>query len=226
MSSEDTSKSLWSNPVSFGILFSASHSFSFTPQSKESLIGVGVICSSGEKTCGACCWSPSLPRADVEKKLRRHRDLFPERGIPSAFGLLWHELRARRGLDLILAPLLWIPLARAWLRARLQARLVCAFVAFRDRSETALGCLLHPERSAGVDRRPFAFRLLRSFACGAPDYLCDGALRFEAAPPRERRRFQIAVRELDWFDYGHAASRFASHSGGTPCPSSFTRRST
>ena len=56
-----------------------------------------------------------------------------------------------------------------------------------------------------IDRDPAAVAAGR----GEIDYLCAAAKRFELEAPRDRRRFEIAAREMDWFDYGRAASTFA-----------------
>lgn len=194
----------------------------------------------GEKTCGACCWGPSVSREGLARRLRRHRALFPSSGLPGPVGLLRHELLARRGLDLLLAPLLWLPVLGSKLRSWFQGRVVCSFLAFLDDGETAVGCLLHPTRWDGAESRRGAFRLLAGVACGAPDYLCASAVRFSRETPLSRLRFQIATRRLDWFEYSLAASTYGAHgtrkvpacapkqrlSGVSPCPSSSTKRST
>jgi hypothetical protein len=180
-----------------------------------------VICSLGDKTCGACCWGPSVSREELVLRLRRHRTLFESGGRPGAWRLLLHELRARRGFDLLLAVLLLIPWVEKKARRWFQARVVCAFLAFRDATESTVGCLLHPARWNGEDLRPAAFRMLPRVSCGSPDYLCPAARNFESATPIARLRFQLAARETDWFDYSRAASTF-SHSrsvqkGEPPC---------
>lgn len=175
-----------------------------------------MICTLGEKTCGACCYGSGVSRERLSRLLRRHRLVFHRRGRPSRLTLLWHELRARRGLDLILGPLLHLPVLGRKLRARFQDSVACAFLAFRDESETTVACLLHPARWNGSDRRRAAFGLLAGIGCGAPDYLCASARRFELAEPPDRREFEIATRGMDWFDYGRAASRFRPK-GDTSC---------
>jgi hypothetical protein len=117
--------------------------------------------------------------------------------------------------------LLFIPGVEGKLRRWFQARVVCAFLAFRDGTEATVGCLLHPTRWNGEDSRRNAFRLLPGVSCGSPDYLCPAARNFESATPIARLRFQLAARETDWFDYSRAASTF-SHSrsaekGDPPC---------
>lgn len=189
-----------------------------------------MICSLGGKTCGACCWGSGVSRDDIARRLRRHRDLFGAIGAGGRLALLGHELLSRRGLDLLLAPLFLIPYLGAKLRARFGERVVCAFVAFLDGSETSVGCLLHPARWDGRDRREAAFGLLAGVGCGSPDYLCAAAKSFALEAPRERRRFQIAARDMDWFEYSRAASSFTAsrlhRKGVSSCPSSSTRRST
>jgi hypothetical protein len=188
-----------------------------------------VICSLGDKTCGACCWGPSVSRRDLVRRLRRHRSIFDVSDRPTKWRLFRHELRARRGFDLLLAVLLLVPYVQAKARRRFHAGVVCAFLAFRDKTETSVGCLLHPTRWNGEDFRRSAFRLLPGVSCGSPEYLCPAARNFEAATPLERLRFQLAARETDWFDYSLAASTFSlSHhaeKGAPPCRSSSTRRS-
>jgi len=198
-----------------------------------------VICSVGGKTCGACCWSGTVSRDVLTARLRRHRGLFARHlnkdQAPHALALLWHELRARRGADLLWAPLLWLPFVGPRLRTRLAARAVCAFAAFRDEDEQRVGCLLHPQRWNGHEIRPrAAFRLLRGFGCGSPDYACAGASRFAAANGAGRARFLDDTRSLDWFAYSAVAPLFAAdrHVPATSpeprsaaCPSSSTRPS-
>jgi hypothetical protein len=117
-----------------------------------------------------------------------------------------HELRARRGLDLVLGPLFLLPGIGVALRSWYRARLVCGFVAFRDETETTVGCLLHPSRWKGADLRSSAFRLLPGVGCGSADYLCSAARRFHASTPEERTRLSEVVRGLDWYEYSLRAS--------------------
>jgi hypothetical protein len=180
-----------------------------------------------------------VSREVLSGRLRRHRRLFHEqqpasRRPPGTLALLWHELRARHGADLLWAPLLWLPLVGPRIRAWLAADAVCAFAAFRDEAERQVGCLLHPIRWEGRDVRPrAAFRLLRGLGCGAPDYACSGAARFSRADKASRGRFLDETRSLDWFTYSAAAPAFtADHhdvsttdTRSTPCPSSSTRPS-
>ena len=116
----------------------------------------------------------------------------------------------RRGLDLIVAPLLIVPVVRGLVSNMLRRRLVCAFAAFLDDAESRVGCLLHPDGAEGSDlRERTAFRLLRSFGCGSPDYLCLGARAFEAASASSKQRFQSETEGMDWHAYGLGASAFA-----------------
>ncbi len=169
-----------------------------------------MICSREGKTCGACCWSPRLSRTELRRKLRRHRRQFRSTKPRSSLGLLRHELLVRRGLDLIVAPLLIVPVVRGLVSTLVRRRLVCAFAAFLDDAESRVGCLLHPDGAEGADlRERTAFRLLRSFGCGSPDYLCSGARAFEAASASSKQHFQSETGGMDWHAYGLAASAFA-----------------
>jgi hypothetical protein len=123
--------------------------------------------------------------------------------------LLLHELLSRRGIDLILAPLLWIPLLSAWIRKRLVPHVVCAFVRFEGADNQQVGCALHPTRWNGVDvRHDVAFRLLRGFSCGSPDFLCAEAHRFATSlsqPSQEPYQIpQVSFVVPDWYDYSQA----------------------
>jgi hypothetical protein len=161
-----------------------------------------------------------VSREDLVHRLRRHRALFDGRR-PGRWSLLRHELRARRGFDLVLAVLLFLPYVQGKVRLWFHARVVCSFLAFRDATEETVGCLLHPARWNGDDLRPAAFRLLPGVSCGSPDYLCAAARNFESATPIARLRFQLAARETDWFDYSLAASTFSRsrsvQKGEPPC---------
>jgi hypothetical protein len=132
---------------------------------------------------------------------------------PSRWQLLRHELAARRGIDLLLAALLLIPVLSDWLRPRLKSRMVCAFLGIEDAEERRLGCLLHPTRWEGTELRPAsAFRLLRGFGCGSPRYLCSAAHRFAAARAEQVREFARQVAGMDWYHYSRAAPRFRARS--------------
>ena len=147
-----------------------------------------LICSPGGKTCGACCSGPLVSRESLTRRLRRHKALFKHhlssRDLPGAWSLLWHELRARTGLDLIWAPLLRLPFVSERLRGWLATRVVCSFLAFRDEAEQQVGCLLHPASWARRDvRGRAAFRLLRDVGCGASDYFCAGGATLHVRLP-------------------------------------------
>jgi len=171
-----------------------------------------MICSFGQQTCGACCWSPCVSRGELERRLRRHQRLFEGRApgaLPSMGALVAHELRARRGADLLWSPLLLLPWIGPRLRGWLSRRAVCAFAAFRDRGERQVGCLIHPSLHQGRDvRRRAAFRLLSGLGCGTADYACAGASRFETAEASTRARFRQRVRRMDWHEYGRVAPSF------------------
>ena len=172
------------------------------------------LCRSGGHTCGACCWGEAVPRRVLAERLRRQtgwfKRLIPPGAPPSPLRLLMFELIARRGLDLLVAPLLWGPWFGAWLRARLHRTMSCAFLAYTDANQEQIGCLLHPTQWQGVDRRRAAFTLLSGMGCGRPDFFCLAAWRFAHASPGERFEFLTRVTEADWFGYSQAAARFTS----------------
>jgi hypothetical protein len=116
---------------------------------------------------------------------------------------------------MVLAPLFLLPWIARKLRSWYRTRVVCAFLAFLDPSETTVGCLLHPSLWKGVDGRKAAFGMLAGMGCGPADYLCSAARRFEASSGEEKRCFSEAVRALDWFEYSLEASTFkeTSHAG-------------
>jgi hypothetical protein len=171
-----------------------------------------ALCRLDGHTCGGCCWGENLTRASLAARLRRQSALFrrwfSERP-PTPLVLACYEVVARGGLDLLLAVLLWIPLLGEVLRPWLRRRLACAFLGFEDRAGSRVACLLHPTRWGGAERRPAAaFRLLRGLGCGAPDYLCQGALAFRRAAWEDRARFRRDTGSLDWHEYSKAAPAF------------------
>jgi hypothetical protein len=149
-----------------------------------------------------------LTRAELTEALRRHRRLFGGASSAGALALFWHELRVRRALDVLFAPLLMLPLVGGVVASCLRRRLVCAFAGFLDGAETRVGCLIHPGRTNGKDLRRAAFRLLSGFECGPADYLCAGARNFRAASHLAKRRFHSETEGMDWHGYGLAASSF------------------
>lgn len=133
-----------------------------------------MICSLEGKTCGACCWSPRLSRAELRRKLRRHRRQFRATKPRSSLGLLRHELLVRRGLDLIVAPLLIVPVVRGLVSTLLRRRLVCAFAAFLDDARAGSAACCIP-----MVRKVPTFGSARRFgSCGAS----DAGLRIISAP--------------------------------------------
>ncbi len=169
------------------------------------------LCRFAGHTCAACCWGEGVPAPALRSRLRRQTRLFRRHLAggrpPGRLALLLHELRARGGLDLLWAALLLVPLLGDWLRPRLKARAVCAFLG-HEGGEGRVGCLLHPARWGGRDARGAAFALLPGFACGRPDYYCLAAHFFAAAGWRERERFARRVAGLDWYEYSRAATSF------------------
>jgi hypothetical protein len=171
------------------------------------------LCRFDGHTCGGCCWGDAVRPAPLRSALRRQSRLFrrlrPSPGVPDGWQLVRHELAARRGLDLLLACLLCIPVLSAWLRPWLRRHLVCAFLGFEDGGERRVGCLLHPGRWGGVEVRPrAAFRLLPGVSCGAPDWYCLAAHWFVRATWQERRDFARRTRALDWYGYSRAATAY------------------
>ena len=176
-------------------------------------LGPEALCRSGAHTCGRCCWGEAVQRPTLARRIRRQTRLFarliPADRPPSALLLLLFELVARRGVDLILAPLLLIPFLGDWLRPRLQRHMSCAFLGFDDAAETRIGCLLHPARRQGDDRRQHAaFALLRGFGCGPAAFYCLGAWRFAHASVLRQHWFLAGVQGVDWFT---ASAQVASY---------------
>jgi hypothetical protein len=172
-----------------------------------------ALCSLGERSCGACCWSEALSRDALRPRLRRHGRLFAKHlaagRLPGAISLLWHELRALPGADVVFGLMQWLPLLGPRLRRRIWERIVCPFAAFRGPDERQVGCLLHPSRWGGRDvRAQSALRFLPGFGCGAASYACSGAARFAVASDFDRRRFDLETASLDWYSYSAAAPRF------------------
>jgi hypothetical protein len=173
-----------------------------------------VLCRLDSHTCAGCCWGEDLSRAALAARLRRQSALFrrwfsAERQ-PTPLSLACYEVVARGGLDLLLGLLLWIPLLEDVLRPWLRRRLTCAFLGFEDGAESRVGCLLHPTRWNGEERRPAsAFRLLRGLGCGAPDHFCQAALLFRRARWEDRASFRRGCASLDWHGYSQAAMAFS-----------------
>lgn len=152
-----------------------------------------------------------MSRPHLAAQLRRQVRLFARfrcGRVPSRLALLGHELAARRGLDLFAAVLFLVPGLGPLLRRRLRDRVCCAFLGFTDAAETRAGCLLHPARWGGADRRrEAAFALLPGYGCDEPGYFCEPAARYATAPVAERRRFRNEAGGADWFDYSRAVER-------------------
>lgn len=204
------------------------------------------LCRVGPRSCGGCCWASEISCKELEPRLARHRRLFARLRSstrpPSRFRLLVYELRVRRGLDLVLAVLQWVP----WLRGRVSrwfaADVVCAFAAFEDEDHQQVGCLIHPSRFGGEDvRQRSAFGLLRHFGCGAADYSCQACHLFSSGDSDEQAEMLQQLPADGWFDYSQAVVSLnlqlqesnaldcddpkptRNHTREPACPSSFTR---
>lgn len=169
------------------------------------------LCRNNGRTCGACCWGSDVPRESLKLQLKRNQrvsSLLLNDRPPGSMRLLSLELLSRRGLDLILAPLLWIPFVAKWIRERLQTHIVCAFVQFEDAEHQQVGCRLHPTRWNGVDlRQASAFRLLHGFSCGSAEFLCSEAQRFALSATEtsdESPCSSVSLVVPDWYDYSKA----------------------
>jgi hypothetical protein len=175
--------------------------------------GLAPLCRYDGHSCGACCWGDAVRRPALEAHLRRNgrrfRRWFAAAGPPSPARLLGFELAARGGLDVLLAVLLVLPGIGDLLRPWLGPRLTCAFLGFEDDAGRRVGCLLHPQRWAGVDVRPVAaFRLLAGVGCGRPDFYCPAAHRFARATWQERRALARRAAGLDWYGFSRVAPQF------------------
>ena len=187
------------------------------PMRSLDVIGGGVpLCRAAGHTCAACCHGDRVPRAALEKQLRRQTRLFSRMaasGLPGRLLLLLHELRARRGADLFWALVLLLPGVGSLLRRRLWRRTCCAFLGFEDPAESRVGCLLHPARWSVRDRRRHAFALLAGLGCGPAEYLCMAALRWACGTWEQRRDFAAQTAGLGWFEFGRAVERFGEAAG-------------
>jgi hypothetical protein len=173
-----------------------------------------ALCRGRGHTCGACCWGEAVSRDQLAERLRRQTWWFERLAPPGRSAarvrLLLLELIVRGGLDLLLAPILWLPWIGPWLGARLHRSMSCAFLGYTDEAHEQIGCLLHPSRWRGVDQRHLAFGLLAGLACGRKDFFCLAAWRFAHARPRDQAAFLKRVRDADWFGYSKAAARFSA----------------
>lgn len=170
-----------------------------------------TLCRFAGKTCGACCHGSRVRPDRLATRLRRQTALF-RRHVgeqPTALALTLHEQRVRRGLDLLLAVVLHLPLVGRRVHAWHHGRTICAFLGRVSHDET-VGCLIHPTLMRGVDwRERVAYRLVPGFGCGSPDFLCVGARRFQRADAQQRSALREATRDLDSFEYGRIAQTYA-----------------
>ncbi len=126
-------------------------------------------------------------------------------GFPDRLTLLRHELASRRGLDFFLAILFLLPGVGPLLRRHAHHRLCCAFLGYPEGDESRPGCLLHPSRWGGIDRRQeSAFALVPGFGCGEPGYFCRSAYLFRALPQPRGDRFRSETRSHSSFAYSRA----------------------
>lgn len=131
--------------------------------------------------------------------------------MPGPWRLLWHELVSRRGRDLLWSPLLWMPVIGARLKKRLAGEMVCAFVAFDSSEQKSVGCMLHPLRHDGEDRRQqSAFRLLKNVDCGQTSYICTGCERYNGESAGKQQQFRQFSSVLDWFNYSIVVQAFGA----------------
>lgn len=165
-----------------------------------------ALCRGDDQSCVACCRGSGMSEHRLAAALRRQTALFGRPGsIPSYLSLVLHELRARRGLPLLLAPLFLLPGVGPLLRSWFINRTCCTFLGFPDSDMTRPGCLLHPSRWDGSDvRRRVAFALLPGMGCGEPGYVCLSAALYAAAGPGPRRQFRERTRALGWFAFSRA----------------------
>jgi hypothetical protein len=175
------------------------------------------LCRAGGHTCAACCWGDRVGRAALARRLRRQGRLFARLvgRSPTRLRLLLYELAAGRGAELVWGLLLLLPLVGDLLRPWLKRRTACPFLAFEGQGEARVGCLLHPARWDGADRRGRAFAWRRGFGCGPADYVCLAGYRFRRAPLAARRAFLAAAAGLDWFSYSAAAGAFPGPASGS-----------
>jgi hypothetical protein len=159
------------------------------------------LCRADGHSCAACCSGDAVARPVLQRALRRQTHLFARLvgARPGRWRLLLHELVVRRGGDLLWGALLLLPGVSGLLRPWLKRRTVCAFLGFD--SEERVGCLLHPSRWNGVDRRERAFALRPGFGCGRADYLCLAAHRFANPGSGFRQSLLDRTQGLDWFGF-------------------------
>lgn len=121
---------------------------------------------------------------------------------PTRWSLFIYEIRSRRGLDILLALVLRLPVLGNRLRQKLSKKFICSFLAFDDDTDSKIGCLIHPSRMHGADlRQEVAFRLLKGLNCGASDFYCNSALLFDRASETEKLDFIEENKSADWYQY-------------------------
>ena len=170
------------------------------------------LCRFEKHTCGACCWGVGIDRQELTVRLRRHRLLFQKLNgrLPNRLQASLHELRARRGADLLWTLLMRIPFISRRLKQQLSRRLVCAFLGFDSEEEKGVGCMIHPSRYDGIDiRNQTAFQLLPGVECGDPDYVCSGCHKFDAMTQDQQQIFSAAVEPNDWYEYTETVRAFS-----------------
>ena len=89
-----------------------------------------------------------------------------------------------------------------FLRLKMQHRFVCAFAGFLNENKTEVGCLIHPARWQGIDKRKQqASYLLSGIACGEADYLCPVAKQFNKLSEVEQTKYIREENTSDWYQF-------------------------
>ena len=176
------------------------------------ILGQSTLCRNKEQTCGACCWGVDVSRKQLQVQLQRQRDHFDrfEGRMPGRWEAILHEIRSRRGIDLIWAVLMRLPIIGRKVRQKVAPKLTCAFMGFDSFDQTTVGCMLHPTRFDGSDlRNELAFQLLPEVRCGDPQYVCNACDRFNAMTDIHKSVFETCVSDLDWFEYTKKVRSFS-----------------
>ena len=150
------------------------------------------LCRGDAGQCIGCCVDPRAGRDRLERLLAANTDAYARRLAatqhPTRIDYFVHELRRRRGFDLLATALAVLP---PWAWPRLvydRRRTGCVYAGYLDERRREVGCLLHPSRHGGRDHRPVAFLTDPLRWCN-PEFLCA------AARAGER------VDRSDWFAY-------------------------
>ncbi len=198
-------------PVTFN---NEGHAASKTGSRMESLniLESPSLCRTNDQTCGACCWGVNVGREELQIRLEHHRILyerFADR-LPSRWEMLLHEIKARRGINLVWAVLFRIPIFGRRFRQKIAAKLTCAFMGFDSPDQKKVGCMLHPTRYNNVDvRNTGAFQLLPGVSCGSATYVCTACQRYNGMSTLHRDVFDSCVADTDWFEYTQTVRSFS-----------------